>query len=131
MEFPVRLCLGLWWPHPRGPSLAGGVGVTQTLLFAFYLEEVVLCICSCRFRVFVGSGEFWVFLRWCLPNARDSAGGFQSEFRPRGLHGVNTHQLFLMSRCFVDHRRRNFREEYQSSLISCLHVKGQVDVRSL
>ena len=111
--------------------MAGGVGVTQTLLFAFYLEEVVLCICSCRFRVFVGSGEFWVFLRWCLPNARDSAGGFQSEFRPRGLHGVNTHQLFLMSRCFVDHRRRNFREEYQSSLISCLHVKGQVDVRSL
>lgn len=81
--------------------------------------------------MFVGGGEFWVFLGWCCLNARDSAGGFESEIRPRGLHGVNKHQLFLMSRWFMDHRLRNFPEEYQSSHISCLHVTGQVVVHSL
>lgn len=82
--------------------------------------------------MFVGGGEFWVFLRRCCLNARDSAGGFESEkLEPRGLHGVNKHQLFLMSGWFMDHRLRNFPEEYQSSHISCLHVTGQVVVHSL
>lgn len=90
-------------------------------MFVSYLEEVFLLTCGCRFSVFVWGGEFWVFLRWCRPNARDSAGGFQSEVRPRGLPGVNEHQLFFMSRWFMDHKLRNFPEE-QAFHISCLFI---------
>ena len=94
------------------PSLAGGVGRSRS--------DSVVCVLPGRsFSTYMwlqvqhvcGGSKFWVFLRWCRPNARDRAGGFESEVRPRGLPGVNEHQLLFMSRWFMDHRLRNFPEQ--------------------